>query len=257
MLREYCTLYSSPKTVNETRPWDYRQCNIPLVQNFPIKSLKKKLLQATLYTSTHLGFAYRYWECGHEVYEMYYEALLANKMEALAKLYNWLGHPELITEGTKIKDSTIKYTSPDLRSAISNFDAVRDWLQVNAPCYVTHLESTGREVLPPCAEQFNLTEHTGEGEALSVLKPVMEIIESLSPREKEETDSSLNQQASLNPKSDLPTKYDTPSVEAKPDKKATEMAQTRSKQLKNKDKGRSKHDPAFQLLRKKGGKKRK
>ena len=144
-------------------------CKLPSTTTFPIRALENQLKKAAVYHAINLGAAYNGWHempChgntfrDHRIYELYYESVLADKKSALRHLFGWLGLPELVAKVPK--DTTVKSTPAGLRGVLTNFDEIRSWLLEHAPCLVSHLESNGIEVMPPCPLFFDpLPDHDG------------------------------------------------------------------------------------------------
>jgi hypothetical protein len=153
-------LTHGPCHTNNVRVSKADICKLPDASVFPLRRLEKDLKKAALYHAINLGAAYNRWQDSdcketpqQDVYEIYYESLLADKERAMHDLFAWLGHSELAQHVPR--DKTVKSTPAGLRGAISNFDEVHTWLENHAPCLVSHLESNGIEVMPPCPLFFD------------------------------------------------------------------------------------------------------
>jgi hypothetical protein len=62
----------------------------------------------------------------------------------------------------------VKVTSASLRDVIENYDEIHSWLKHSHPCYLSHLESSGEEIMPLCPLGFDPSLDESMWETISV-----------------------------------------------------------------------------------------
>jgi hypothetical protein len=100
-------LRKGPCHTNNVRLDKAEKCELPKQIKIPIETFKKQLKKGSLYNAVNLGIGFSNLKCSNvdklkdTVYELYYEAMLADKEMVLKQFMRWLGHPELLDKSVQ------------------------------------------------------------------------------------------------------------------------------------------------------------